>query len=274
MPNRRSVRCSTTARPAGRRAAGFAAARLQRPRAARKRSGCSPRRDRHPDDGLRHARDPRQGASSSARPACSTSRSSSDDLDGLIARLLARQYSPAGYTGGPEEARPTGAGLKGDLGHPLVPSPVMPAPTILVVDDEQLIRWSLTDRLTDEGYRVSRPEPRPRRSRSSDEGVDLVLLDYKLPDGDGLTVLKQIKERDPDTLVILLTALLERRDGGRGDEARRLSLRQQAVQPRRDRAARREGARDDAAAARGARAARQRRRSPTASTASSARARR
>ncbi|MCU1384386.1 MAG: zraR 6 [Acidobacteria bacterium] len=78
--------------------------------------------------------------------------------------------------------------------------------TILVVDDEPLIRWSLTERLTAEGYRVVEAETAEGALAKHDEGVDLVLLDYRLPDGDGLSVLKRIKERDADTLVILLTA--------------------------------------------------------------------
>jgi DNA-binding NtrC family response regulator len=82
----------------------------------------------------------------------------------------------------------------------------METPTVLVVDDESLIRWSLKNRLSTEGYHIVEADTAQSAIERHAEGVDLVLLDYKLPDGDGLGVLKTIKEADADTLVIMLTA--------------------------------------------------------------------
>ena len=82
----------------------------------------------------------------------------------------------------------------------------MPNATLLVVDDEDLIRSSLKERFEATGYRVLEAETGERALASLEDGVDLALLDYKLPDADGLALLKQIRSAEPDTLVILMTA--------------------------------------------------------------------
>src|SRR3954466_7081847 len=79
-------------------------------------------------------------------------------------------------------------------------------PTVLVVDDEQLIRWSLAERLKADGLHIVEAGTAHDALERFAPDIDLVLLDYRLPDGDGLHVLKKIKGTQPDVPIILLTA--------------------------------------------------------------------
>jgi DNA-binding NtrC family response regulator len=84
----------------------------------------------------------------------------------------------------------------------------MPHATILVVDDEDLIRWSLRERLREEGHDVLEAGTGQEAFEQFGAGVDLVFLDYRLPDTDGLTILKEMKRLDGDVPVVLLTSFV------------------------------------------------------------------
>ena len=79
-------------------------------------------------------------------------------------------------------------------------------PTVLVVDDEHLIRWSLAERLKADGLTVVEAETAQGALDRFGADIDLVLLDYRLPDSDGLRVLKKMKAAQPEVPIILLTA--------------------------------------------------------------------
>lgn len=82
-----------------------------------------------------------------------------------------------------------------------------PLSCVLVVDDEPLIRWSLKQHLEQAGYRVLEAGTGRQALERHGDGVDLVVLDLMLPDTDGITVLKSLKNRQPCSRVIVMTAI-------------------------------------------------------------------
>lgn len=91
---------------------------------------------------------------------------------------------------------------------------------VLVVDDEALIRWSLGEQLTHAGYDVAEAATGAEALAAlhgETAPFDLVLLDLKLPDTDGLRLLRHIRETRPRCRVIMMSAFATPQDV---DEAR------------------------------------------------------
>jgi DNA-binding NtrC family response regulator len=79
--------------------------------------------------------------------------------------------------------------------------------TILIVDDEMAIRESLQTLLEMEEYQVEAVGTGEQGlTRIAEHPYDLVLLDYALPDKNGIEILREIRDRDPSLAVILITA--------------------------------------------------------------------
>jgi DNA-binding NtrC family response regulator len=78
---------------------------------------------------------------------------------------------------------------------------------VLVVDDEKLIRFSLRERLAEEGYVVHEAADSAEAMRVAERHrIDCAILDHRLPDGDGFQLMSRLREAAPDAPVILMTA--------------------------------------------------------------------
>src|SRR6204780_160570 len=83
----------------------------------------------------------------------------------------------------------------------------MPAEKILIIDDERLVRWSLRQKCEEWGYHVSEAvSGEPGLRMAQQESPDLVLLDVRMPDLNGIQVLEQLKRMPDAPAVIMITA--------------------------------------------------------------------
>ncbi len=83
----------------------------------------------------------------------------------------------------------------------------MDRPTILVVDDELLIRDLLYDFFSGQGWNIAVAEDGEKALELvQSRQIDLVLTDLKMPNMDGMTLSTEIKESHPDLPIMVMTA--------------------------------------------------------------------
>jgi DNA-binding NtrC family response regulator len=84
-----------------------------------------------------------------------------------------------------------------------------PNVSVLIVDDESLIRWSLAETLTEQGFGVLEAGD-GREALAVLDGtpglVDVILLDFRLPDSNDLRLLQRIRTLSPSSRIVLMTA--------------------------------------------------------------------
>ena len=80
------------------------------------------------------------------------------------------------------------------------------AARVLVVDDEWLVRWSVTEALAARGLDVEEAGDAKAAMHAFDDVCDLVLLDVHLPDSEDLRVLSFIRGKSASVPVIVMTA--------------------------------------------------------------------
>jgi two-component system nitrogen regulation response regulator NtrX len=85
----------------------------------------------------------------------------------------------------------------------------LPIPAVLVIDDEPLIRWSLSEGLQEAGYSV-RLAGNAAEARAALAALDrqplVVVLDLRLPDSVDLGLLQEIRRRHPGAPVVMMSA--------------------------------------------------------------------
>lgn len=81
--------------------------------------------------------------------------------------------------------------------------------SILVVDDEPLIRWSLSETLADSGHEIVEAgdgSSAVQAVANSPRPFDVVLLDFRLPDSNDLSLLSRLRGLAPNSRIIMMTA--------------------------------------------------------------------